>query len=248
MQERKQHIEACTKWLIFAENNFKSIFLNDYICISNKFPLKYVPVGLIDNKLILDVEVAWHQTGAKPLPQPMMTTIHNTTWYQWAKVLSLNLYAAHYSDVIMSMMASQITGVVIVYWMFCSSADQTKHQSSTSLAFVRGIHRWPVNSPHKWPVTRKMFQIDDVIMKSPWPAEFPARGPLMWTALSWKLIMGAGHTKGHKHIQNSYQFGTDYYWIIPHPIFSYHFAWESPTRVHKIITISKLDPQIIILK
>ena len=39
-----------------------------------------------------------------------------------------------------------------------------KHQSSASLAFVRGIHRWPVNSPHKWPVTRKMFPFDDVIM------------------------------------------------------------------------------------
>ena len=36
--------------------------------------------------------------------------------------------------------------------------------SSASLAFVRGIHRWPVNSPHKWPVTRKMLPFDDVIM------------------------------------------------------------------------------------
>ena len=38
------------------------------------------------------------------------------------------------------------------------------HQSSASLAFVPEIHRWPVNSPHKWPVTRKMFPFDDVIM------------------------------------------------------------------------------------
>ena len=45
-----------------------------------------------------------------------------------------------------------------------SGADQRKHQSSASLAFVRGIHRWPVNSPHKGPVTRKMFPFDDVIM------------------------------------------------------------------------------------
>ena len=52
-------------------------------------------------------------------------------------------------------MASQITG---------SGADQIKHQSSASLAFVRGIHRSPVNSPHKGPVTRKMFPFDDVIM------------------------------------------------------------------------------------
>ena len=42
--------------------------------------------------------------------------------------------------------------------------DQRKHQSSALLAFVRGIHRWPVNSPHTWPVTRKMFPFDDVIM------------------------------------------------------------------------------------
>ena len=46
----------------------------------------------------------------------------------------------------------------------CSGADQRKHQSSASLAFVKGIHRWPVNSPHKGPVTRKMFSFDDVIM------------------------------------------------------------------------------------
>ena len=41
---------------------------------------------------------------------------------------------------------------------------ERKRQSSVSLAFVRGIHRWPVNSPHKGSVTRKMFQFDDVIM------------------------------------------------------------------------------------
>ena len=46
-----------------------------------------------------------------------------------------------------------------------SGADQRKHQSTASLAFVRGIHRWPVNSPHKWPVKRKMFSFDDVIMQ-----------------------------------------------------------------------------------
>ena len=44
-----------------------------------------------------------------------------------------------------------------------SGADQRKHQSSASLAVVRGIHQWLVNSPHKWPVTRKMFPFDGVI-------------------------------------------------------------------------------------
>ena len=61
-------------------------------------------------------------------------------------------------------MASQITSLTIVYPTVYSAADQRKHQNSASLAFVRGIHRSPVNSPHKWPVTRKMFPFDDVIM------------------------------------------------------------------------------------
>ena len=69
-----------------------------------------------------------------------------------------------YGDVIISTMASQITRVSIIYSNVCSNADQRKHQSSASLAFVRGIHRGPVNSPHKGPVTRKMFPFDDVIM------------------------------------------------------------------------------------
>ena len=63
-----------------------------------------------------------------------------------------------------SAMQSQITGVSIVYSTVCLGVDQRKHQSSASLAFVRGIHRWPVNSPHKGPVTRNMCSFDDVIM------------------------------------------------------------------------------------
>ena len=70
----------------------------------------------------------------------------------------------HYGDVIMGTIASQITSIAIVYSPVYSGADQRKHQSSASLAFVRGIHRGPVNSPHKWPVTRKIFPFDDVIM------------------------------------------------------------------------------------
>ena len=64
----------------------------------------------------------------------------------------------------MGVMASLITSLRIVYSTLYSGADQRKHQSSASLAFVRGIHRGPVNSPHKGPVTRKMLPFDDVIM------------------------------------------------------------------------------------
>ena len=70
----------------------------------------------------------------------------------------------HYSDIIMSITASQITGISFVYSTVCSGTDQRKHQSSTSLPVVRGIHRWPVNSSHKGPVTRKMFPPHDVIL------------------------------------------------------------------------------------
>ena len=65
----------------------------------------------------------------------------------------------------MTMLASQITSLTVVYSIVYSGVNQRKHQSSASLAFVREIHRGPVNFPHKWPVTRKMFPFDDVIMR-----------------------------------------------------------------------------------
>ena len=66
----------------------------------------------------------------------------------------------------MSATASQIIGVIVCSAV-CSGAEQRKHQSSASLVFVRGIHRWPVDSPHKGPVTRTMFPSDDIIMVFP---------------------------------------------------------------------------------
>ena len=65
----------------------------------------------------------------------------------------------------MSTMASQSTSLTIVHITVYLVADQRKHQSTASLAFVRGIHQWLMNSPHKGPVTRKMFPLDDVIME-----------------------------------------------------------------------------------
>ena len=53
----------------------------------------------------------------------------------------------------------------IICSTICSGTHQRKHQSSASLAFVRGSkHRWLVDSPHKGPVKRKMFPFDDIIM------------------------------------------------------------------------------------
>ena len=70
----------------------------------------------------------------------------------------------HYSDVIMGVMASQMTSLTIVDSTVYSGTDQRNHQRSASLAFVRGIHRSPVNSPHKWSATWKMLPFDDVII------------------------------------------------------------------------------------
>ena len=70
---------------------------------------------------------------------------------------SYSITAAHYNDVIMSAVASQITSLTTVYSTVYSDADQRKHQSFASLVFETGIHRWLVNSPHKGPVTRKIW-------------------------------------------------------------------------------------------
>ena len=70
----------------------------------------------------------------------------------------------HYSDVIMGAMASQITSFTIVYSIVYSGADQRN---------IKASRHWPLcgqftgdrrNPPHEWPVTRKMFPLDDVIM------------------------------------------------------------------------------------
>ena len=73
--------------------------------------------------------------------------------------------ACHYNDITMGAMASQITSLTIVYSTVYSGAVQRKHQSSASLAFIRGIYRWPVNSPHKVSEPRKIFPFDDVIIQ-----------------------------------------------------------------------------------
>ena len=100
---------------------------------------------------------------AHVLYQCLITIIATGHWLHWCQWLYTFLLH-HYNDVIMSTVTSQITSVSIVCSTVGSSADQRKQLSSAPLAFVWGIHRWPVNSPHKRPVTRKMLSFDDVIM------------------------------------------------------------------------------------
>ena len=88
----------------------------------------------------------------------------------------LQVYILHYNDVIMGAMASQITSLTSVHSTVYSRRRSKKHQSSALLAFVRGIHRWPVNCLHKGPVTWKMFPFDDVIMVH-WYTAVPVCSP-----------------------------------------------------------------------
>ena len=107
---------------------------------------------------VLNVQAPWNHLHIKML----FYQHYKDNAVSWpSKLYNGNL---HYSDVIMGTMASQTTSVTIVYWTVYSGTDQRKHQSSASLAFVWGINRWPANTPHKRPVTWKMFPFDDVIM------------------------------------------------------------------------------------
>ena len=102
---------------------------------------------------------------------------------------------SHYSAVIRRAMAPQITGSSTVYSIVCSGADRRSHQSSALLTFARGIHRWPVDSPRKGAVTRKIFPYDDFIM----PFVYCRLGD----ALLW-LFVGWVHRQLSKQPTNSY--------------------------------------------
>ena len=118
-----------------------------------------------------------------------------TRLMSWLDMPGFFMPSTHYCDVTMATMASQITSLTIVYSTVYSDADQRKHQSSPSLAFVWRIHRWPVNSPHKWPITRKIFPIDDVFMPS-------ATWYWWWTNGSIFRVIGPlwGEFTGHRWI------------------------------------------------
>ena len=108
--------------------------------------------------------IYWHGLSHEciMLPHQDISTSIYKQFYCQALMNSYKKY--NYNNVMMGTMAYQITSLTSVYSAVYSGADRRKHQSSASLAFVFGIRRGPVNSPHKWPVTRKMFPFDDVIM------------------------------------------------------------------------------------
>ena len=106
----------------------------------------------------------------------------------------------HCNNVIMSAMASQVTGLTIVYSTVYSVADQRKHQILASLAFARGIHQWPVNSQHKGPVTRKMFLFDDLIMR----ASTKMAEDIAWKFFGISRFKNYKNSRGNKCLTDSF--------------------------------------------
>ena len=100
--------------------------------------------------------------------EPCYQGIHDLATYRARSardIIRHKIQLVNYNDVIMSAMASQITSLTIVY----STVYSRRRSKKTSKLFFTGlgvwrIHRWPVNSPHKWPVTHKKAPFDDVIM------------------------------------------------------------------------------------
>ena len=148
--------------------------------------------------LILEYTDSWNEKSRMYLRTLNFARLWNTMLngslsHRWFYFISLELHIVlrrviwtnihipglirlnHYNDVVMGAMASQITSLTIVYSTVYSGADKRKHQSSASLAFVWGIHRWAVNSPQKGPVTRKMLPFDDVIIL-PSVSEYAMKG------------------------------------------------------------------------
>ena len=110
------------------------------------------------NYFILSMNINFHTIFIHPVPCAKRASELNDVYEiyipPWTKLLGYTGFGLscthwawitqenfHYIDVTMTTMVSQITSLTVVYSIVYSGVDQRKHQSSASLAFVRGIHR-----------------------------------------------------------------------------------------------------------
>ena len=131
--------------------------------------VNFIRIQTAKKREIIDIVVGCVNTQRSCLQQVIVVCVTQSLWVinickTRCRKHQVQCKSYHYDDVIMTMLASQITSLTVVYSIVYSGVNQRKHQSSASLAIVRELHRGPVNFPHKWPVTRKMFPFDDVIM------------------------------------------------------------------------------------
>ena len=157
----------------------------------------------------------------------------------------------------MGAIASQITSLAIVYSIVCSDTDKRKHQSSASLAFVRGIHRGPVNSQHKWQVARKMFPYYDVIMLVKAATGDQAPYELIGMKYSCLLVVNLfcwkfSHFKFYLNpcLPVVFIFWTSnclLRWVVTffHPITVNHWSVQRKESVKLPIKTSTSDPQVV---
>ena len=134
----------------------------------------------------------------------------------------------HYNNVMIGTIAFLINSLRSVYSTLYSDADQRKHQSSAWLAFVWGIHREPVNSPHKWPVTRKMFPFDDVIVIIGINGGVLLHRPPLY----WNRVRGINYNRLHVHYNNE-----EISKLIMSPLSV--TGWLSPQRFSNAKNVSK---------
>ena len=139
-----------------------------FICVS--FKITHIHIRFVCLRWVY-VVIYWAPGELK--------TVSNQHIRRWKRTFPKHALAP-ICCIAMGAMASQSTSLTIVYSTVYSGADKRKHHISAALARVRGIHRWPMSSPHKWAVMRKMFPFDDVIM-------FPAQSK-MWWKLYFALI------------------------------------------------------------
>ena len=132
-------------------------------------------------------------------------------------------------------MASQITSLTLFYSTVYSGADQRKHQSSASLAFVWVIHRWPVNSSHKGPVTRKTFPFDDVIMNlwNPFFRMWHIKHPRQWSQQERELPRE--HWRGNSYLA---------FWNVIQVSHYTRKCWRSKEKLQVILIIVNRDIEI----
>ena len=143
----------------FLSNNcIFSVWISSYIYIPHVTPNEWAPIFISWTNADI---VYWHINAALAVVIECMRILRNSVNHTPNTFCS-----AHYSDVIMNTIASQIPNLTIVYSIVFLGADQRKHQSSASLAFVRGIHRDRWISRTKGQLRGKMFPFDDVIMGS----------------------------------------------------------------------------------
>ena len=123
---------------------------HSYKC--HELSLSFVPKG---NRVIVALNIYINHCKLTAVHNELLNilSIYDEIYWNvspWGELSKAPANCSHYSDVIVSAMVSQITSLTIVYSTVYSGADLRKHQSSTSLDFVWGIHRWIPHTKGQW--------------------------------------------------------------------------------------------------